>query len=132
MQDMSFRESVSLLKPVVLSGVVALASACSTPRLQTANTAAEQFAALKGNGQRAIAKNFYELGKGDEVKQLYWARHNTVGWVPGYGYGNSNRANPGSEDSGLKRRYINLPVPTYRDADGTVREEHLEVVEVVQ
>ena len=94
-------------------------SACAVT-LPGNRTAAEQFHALKGNGEKRIAKNFYELGQSDEVKNLYWAQRRAQ--EPGFA----------GEQPELQRKYVVLPVPSHRAPDGTIIESNNQVVEVVQ
>jgi hypothetical protein len=106
-------------------GVFLLAAglcSCASVKLPNSGTAAEQFAGLSGNSQRAIAKNFYELGSADEVKRLYWAQRR------------AQEAGGGQAEQGvtLQRRYVSIPVPEHIDPDGTVKEANNQIVEVVQ
>jgi hypothetical protein len=100
---------------------IALCS-CSSVKLPNSGAAAEQFAGLSGNGQREIAKNFYELGAADQVKRLYWAQRR------------AQEIGGGQAEQGvrLQRRYVSIPVPEHIDPDGTVKEASNQVVEVVQ
>ena len=50
-----------------------LVAGCSTPRLPNSQTASEQFSRL-GLGEKRVARTFYDLGAGDEIKRLYWAQ----------------------------------------------------------
>jgi hypothetical protein len=107
----------------VCASVISIAlCSCSTVRLPNSGTAAEQFAGLNGDGQRAIAKNFYELGASDEVKRLYWAQRR------------AQEVRGGQAEQGvtLQRRYVSIPVPEHVDPDGTIKEANNQVVEVVQ
>ena len=91
-------------------------------KLPNSGTATEQFAGLSGNGQRVIAKKFYELGAADQVKRLYWAQRR------------AQEAGGGQAEQGvgLQRRYVVVPVPEHVDPDGTIRDASNQVVEVVQ
>jgi hypothetical protein len=102
--------------------VTASLCSCASEKLSKSGTAAEQFAGLNGNGQRAIAKNFYELGASDEVKRLYWAQRR------------AQETPSGQTEQGvtLQRRYVSIPVPEHVDPDGTIKEANNQVVEVVQ
>lgn len=102
-------------------GLFALA-ACSSARLPIAHTAADEFAALHGNGQRAIARDFYDYGQGDATKRLYWAQRNLQQ------YGDP----PQEQHTSLQRKYVVLPVPEHTAPDGTLIEAHNEAVEIVQ
>jgi hypothetical protein len=95
---------------------------CTSVKLPNNGTAAEQFAGLSGNGQRAIAKNFYELGAADQVKRLYWAQRR------------AQETGGGQAEQGvtLQRRYVSIPVPDHVDPDGIIKEATNQVVEVVQ
>jgi len=102
--------------------VAASLCSCASVRLPNSGTAAEQFAGLSGNSQRAIAKNFYELGSADEVKRLYWAQRR------------AQETGGGKAEQGvtLQRRYVSIPVPEHVDPDGTIKEANNQIVEVVQ
>jgi len=91
-------------------------------KLPNSGTATEQFAGLSGNGQRVIAKKFYELGAADQVKRLYWAQRR------------AQEAGGGQAEQGvgLQRRYVVVLVPEHVDPDGTIRDASNQVVEVVQ
>jgi hypothetical protein len=95
---------------------------CASIKLPNSGTAAEQFAGLSGHSQRAIAKNFYELGSADEVKRLYWAQRR------------AQETGGGKAEQGvtLQRRYVSIPVPEHVDPDGTIKEANNQIVEVVQ
>lgn len=96
-------------------------TACSSLRLQTAGTVADQFAALHGNGEKGIAKNFYDLGQSDAAKSLYWAQRRA-----------QETGDPPQQQTSLERKYVVLPVPEHTAPDGTQIEAHQQVVEVVQ
>lgn len=94
---------------------------CASPKWQGSHTAADQFSSLS-NGQKAVAKNFYNLGQGDAMMRWYFGER-------------AKQANGlSSEASGpkLQRKYVVLPVPEHADPDGTVKEASNQVVEVVQ
>lgn len=112
---------VGLLSKLMVCGALLMMSACSSPKLANNGTAAEQFAALSGNGQKGVAKNFYELGEGDAVKRLYWAqrRAQETGDAP-------------PQHTALQRKYVVLPVPEHTAPDGTEIEANQQVVEVIQ
>lgn len=97
-------------------------SACSSPRLPIAHTAADEFAGLRGNGQRAIARDFYDYGQGDATKRLYWAQRRMQ---------ETGDPSPPQHTS-LQRKYVVLPVPEHTAPDGTRIEASQRVVEVVQ
>jgi hypothetical protein len=107
---------------VCLSLILVSICSCSSVKLPNSGTAAEQFAGLSGNGQREIAKNFYELGAADQVKRLYWAQRR------------AQEVGGGQAEQGaiLQRRYVSIPVPEHMDPDGTIKEANNQVVEVVQ
>jgi hypothetical protein len=50
-----------------------LLAGCSSPKLQTPQTASQQFSTLGSNHDKAIAKNFYSLGAGDAARRWYWS-----------------------------------------------------------
>jgi hypothetical protein len=111
------------LKPLSLVPLLSL-GACSSPKLINNDYAPARFAALSGNGEKRIAKDFYQMGGADQLKRAYWRQLNGVGYPE-----HKPVADAGT---GLQRRYVTLPVPAAIDPDGTVKEAHLEVVEVVQ
>ena len=94
----------------------------SPPRLVNQSDAAVQFSKL-GSGGRNIASTFYDLGAGDTVKRLYWAQRN-LQQNP-----NLSEASPVEK---LQRRFVNVPIPGFQDADGTLREPSVRAVEIVQ
>jgi hypothetical protein len=111
------------VKTLLLGVVVVFAAGCSTaPRFMSSQTAYEQYSAL-GAHDRAVAGNFYERGRADAVKSLYWAQRRAQET------GNSAAADPGA---GLQRKYINVPVPAHVEPDGTIKEATTQVIEVVQ
>jgi hypothetical protein len=101
---------------------VVILSSCASTKLPNTQTAAEQFSVL-GSREKAVAKNFYELGQGDAIKRLYWAQREAQ-----QGSGISDAAPPVR----LQRKYVVLPVPEHVDPDGTIKEASNQVVEVVQ
>src|SRR5437016_3648594 len=102
--------------------IVAVAlSSCTSTKLPNTQTAAEQFSVLGGR-EKAIARNFYDLGSGDAIKRLYFAQRNMQQ------YGGAAEA----QLTTLQRKYVVLPVPEHVDPDGTLREANNQVVEVVQ
>jgi hypothetical protein len=105
----------------ILLVAAGLSSSTST-KLPNSQTAAEQFSVL-GPGQKAVARNFYDLGSGDAIRRLYWAqrRDQEIGGV--------SDAQP---TANLQRKYVVLPVPEHVDPDGTIKEANNQVVEVVQ
>jgi hypothetical protein len=103
---------------IVLAGLCS----CASVKLPNNGTAADQFAGLSGNGQREIAKNFYELGAADQVKRLYWAQRRTQ----------ETGGGQAEQSIRLQRRYVSIPVPEHVDPDGTIKEASNQVVEVVQ
>jgi hypothetical protein len=110
-----------IMKRMLMLVVVGIAG-CSSPRLPIAHTAADEFAALHGNGQRAIARDFYDYGQGDTTKRLYWAQRRAQ----------ETGDPPPAQHAALQRKYITVQVPGYQDVDGTIREPSLQTIEVVQ
>jgi hypothetical protein len=110
-----------LLPKLALCAAGLMMGSCSSPKLPNTGTAAEQFAALSGNGQRGVAKNFYELGQSDAVKRLYWAQRRA-----------QETGDPPPQHTSLQRKYVVLPVPEHTAPDGTLIEANQQVVEVVQ
>jgi hypothetical protein len=109
------------MKRILILVVVGVCS-CASPRLPIAHTAADEFAALHGIGQRTIAHNFYDYGQGDATKRLYWAQRRA-----------QETGDPPSEGHvALQRKYITVKVPGYQDVDGTIREPSLQTIEVVE
>jgi hypothetical protein len=110
------------VKRLLIVGVLAASvSACSTPKLANSGTAAEQFAGLSGDGQKGIAKNFYQLGESDSIKRLYWAQRRA-----------QETGDPPPQHTSLQRKLVVLPVPEHTAPDGTQIEASQSVVEVVQ
>ena len=97
-------------------------SSCTSTKLPNTQTAAEQFSVL-GPGQKAVARNFYDLGSGDAIRRLYWAQRRAQET------GGVSDAQP---TTNLQRKYVVLPVPEHVDPDGTIKEANNQVVEVVQ
>jgi hypothetical protein len=106
----------------ILMLVVVGTCGCSSPHLPIAHTAADEFAALSGNGQRTIARDFYDYGQGDATKRLYWAQRRAQ----------ETGDQPSQQHAALQRKYVTLQVPGYQDVDGTLREPSLQTIEVVQ
>jgi hypothetical protein len=102
--------------------IAVILCSCSSAKLPNSGTTAEQFAALSGNGQRTIAKNFYELGAADQVKRLYWAQRRAQ----------ETGGSQAEQGVRIERRYVSIPVPEHIDPDGTIKEANNQVVEVVQ
>jgi hypothetical protein len=102
--------------------IAASLCSCASVKLPNSGTASEQFAGLNGNGQRTIAKNFYELGASDAVKRLYWAQRRV------------QETGGGQAEQGvsLQRRFVSIPVPEHVEPDGTIKEANNQIVEVVQ
>jgi hypothetical protein len=98
-----------------------LLEGCSTPKLPNSQTASEQFSRL-GTGEKRIARTFYDLGAGDEIRRLYWAQRRAQ----------ETGGNASAEPTSLQRKYVVLPVPEHVEADGTIKEANNHVVEVVQ
>ena len=102
--------------------VAASLSSCTSAKLPNTQTAAEQFSVL-GPGQKAVARNFYDLGSGDAIRRLYWAQRRAQ---------ETGGASDAQPTTNLQRKYVVLPVPEHVDPDGTIREANNQVVEVVQ
>jgi hypothetical protein len=111
---------------MAMIGSLLLLVSCTTPKLPTAQTASQQFAALGSNREKGIAKNFYSLGQGDAVKRWYWDNIEGHAERPV-----SSEAQAQQPDSGLQHKYVVLPVPEHVE-NGTVKAASQEVVEVVQ
>lgn len=73
---------------------------------------------LQDKQKAAKYKEGYDKGRSDEVKALYWAKRDV------------EKAADGAE--GLTRKYVEIPVPEHRTADGTVIEGGTRVMEVVE
>jgi hypothetical protein len=97
-------------------------SSCASTKLPNTRTAAEQFSVL-GAREKAVARNFYDLGSGDAIRRLYWAQRASQQ------YNGTADAQPGTN---LQRKYVVLPVPEHLEPDGTIKEATNEIVEVVQ
>ena len=97
-------------------------SSCASTKLPNTQTAAEQFSVL-GSREKAVARNFYDLGSGDAIRRLYWAQRASQQ------YNGTADAQP---TTNLERRYVVLPVPEHIEPDGTIKEASNQVVEVVQ
>ena len=97
-------------------------SSCASTKLPNAQTAAEQFSVL-GAREKAVARNFYDLGSGDAIRRLYWAQRASQQ------YNATADAQPATN---LRRKYVVLPVPEHLEPDGTIKEASNQVVEVVQ
>ena len=97
-------------------------SSCGSTKLPNTQTAAEQFSVL-GSREKAVARNFYDLGSGDAIRRLYWAQRASQQ------YNGTADAQP---TTNLERRYVVLPVPEHIEPDGTIKEASNQVVEVVQ
>ena len=108
------------MAPVAMASTLVLAG-CSTPRLPNSQTASEQFSRL-GPGEKAVARTFYDLGAGDEIKRLYWAQRRVQ---------ETGTVDP-QQTTSLQRKYVVLPVPEHVEPDGTVKEASNQVVEIVQ
>jgi len=98
-----------------------LVAGCSTPKLPNNQTAGEQFSRL-GYAEKRVARTFYDLGAGDEIKRLYWAQRRAQ----------EAGGTPSAAPTSLQRKYVVLPVPEHVEPDGTVKEANNQVVEVVQ
>ena len=97
-------------------------SSCASTKLPNTRTAAEQFSVL-GSKEKAVARNFYDLGSGDAIRRLYWAQRASQQ------YNGTADAQP---TTNLQRKYVVLPVPEHLEPDGTIKEASNQVVEVVQ
>jgi len=76
-----------------------------------------------GYHEKFVARNFYDLGSGDAIKRLYFAQRRAQ---------ESGRTAEASPVEKLQRKYVNLPYPSFTDADGVVREGGVRAVEIVQ
>jgi len=110
------------MRGVLLLAVIAV-SGCATsrPRLVNQEDAQIEFSKL-GSGGRAIASQFYNLGAGDSIKRLYWSQRRAQ----------ESGATADAQPTVLQRKYVNIRVPEQVDPDGTVKEAHNQVIEVVQ
>lgn len=98
-----------------------LVGCTSAPRLPNSETAAERYSTL-GYHEKWVAREFYDLGSGDQIKRLYWAQRASQE------RGSVSQADPVP----LQRRYINVPIPEHTDPDGTVKEANTQAMEIVQ
>ena len=72
----------------------------------------------KQNSESKAYSSGYTKGRSDEVKRLYWI---------------SKRLHEGDESDGpFHRGYYEIPVPEHVAADGTLIEEHTQIVEVIE
>jgi hypothetical protein len=97
-------------------------SSCASTKLPNTRTAAEQFSVL-GTREKAVARNFYDLGSGDAIRRLYWAQRASQQ------YNGRADAQPAKN---LQRKYVVLPVPEHLEPDGAIKEASNQIVEVVQ
>ena len=97
-------------------------SSCASTKLPNTWTAAEQFSIL-GAREKAVARNFYDLGSGDAIRRLYWAQRASQQ------FNGTADAQPATS---LQRKYVVLPVPEHLEPDGTIKEASNQIVEVVQ
>jgi hypothetical protein len=97
-------------------------SSCASTKLPNTRTAAEQFSVL-GSKEKALARNFYDLGSGDAIRRLYWAQRASQQY---------NGAADAQPATNLQRKYVVLPVPEHLEPDGTIKEASNQIVEVVQ
>ena len=97
-------------------------SSCASTKLPNTQTAAEQFSVL-GSREKAVARNFYDLGSGDAIKRLYWAQRRAQ---------ETSGVSDPQPTTNLQRKYVVLPVPEHVEPDGTIKEASNQVVEVVQ
>lgn len=97
-------------------------SSCASTKLPNTQTAAEQSSVL-GSREKAVARNFYDLGSGDAIRRLYWAQRASQQY---------NGTADMQPTTNLERRYVVLPVPEHVEPDGTIKEASNQVVEVVQ
>ena len=105
-----------------MASTLLVLAGCTTPQFPNSQTASEQFSRL-GHREKQVARTFYDLGAGDEIKRLYWAQRRAQET------GGTASAQPATA---LERKYVVLPVPEHTDPDGTIREANNQVVEVVQ
>ena len=97
-------------------------SSCASTKLPNSSTASERFSVLSGP-QKAVAREFYDLGSGDAVRRLYWGQRAAQ---------QSNGLSEADPPTKLQRRYVNVPVPEHVEPDGTVKEASNITVETVQ
>jgi hypothetical protein len=76
-----------------------------------------------GFREKAVARNFYDLGSGDAIKRLYWAQRRAQ---------ETSGVSDAQPTTNLQRKYVVLPVPEHVEPDGTIKEASNQVVEVVQ
>ena len=97
-------------------------SSCASTKLPNTQTAAEQFSVL-GAREKAVARNFYDLGSSDAIRRLYWAQRASQQY---------NATAAVQPTTNLQRKYVALPVPEHVEPDGTIKEASNQIVEVVQ
>ncbi|MBV8141685.1 MAG: hypothetical protein JOZ60_06530 [Verrucomicrobia bacterium] len=73
--------------------------------------------------QKAVAREFYDLGSGDAIRRMYWGQRAAQA---------SNGVSEADPATKLQRRYVSVPVPEHVDPEGTIKEPSNVVVETVQ
>ena len=106
---------------VVLLVAIGLSS-CASTKLPNMRTAEVQFSAL-GAREKAVARNFYDLGSGDAIRRLYWAQRASQQF---------NGTADAQPTTSLQRKYVVLPVPEHLEPDGMIKEASNQIVKVVQ
>ena len=106
----------------LILGAVVFLSSCASTKLPNSSTASERFSVLSGS-QKAVAREFYDLGAGDTIRRLYWHQRDSQ-QTSGV-----SEADPATK---LQRRYTVVPVPEHVDPDGTIKEPSNIVIETVQ
>ena len=97
-------------------------TSCASTKLPNSSTASERFSVLSGS-QKAVAREFYDLGSGDAVRRLYWGQRAAQA---------SNGVSDADQATKLQRKYTVVPVPEHIDPDGTIKEPSNIIVETVQ
>jgi hypothetical protein len=115
----------SKIKALSCAAALALSACANQTRMRTAQTAPEIYHSLSGPSKSAFASG-YEYGKADETKTLYWATFRR-GWLPPL----AKQEQEAAKEEGLRRTYVNLPVPEHTAPDGTVIEAHYQPTEEV-
>ena len=100
----------------------AVLTSCASTKLPNSSTASERFSVLSGS-QKAVAREFYDLGAGDAVRRLYWGQRAAQA---------SNGVSDADPATKLQRKYTVVPVPEHVDPDGTIKEPSNIIVETVQ
>lgn len=116
------------MKNLLLAICLLLFAACTPIHFAGSGPASREFSML-GNDykKKYVAKQFYDLGVSDATKAVYWDLRRMQEPGP-----NEKLTSDAEEQPVLRRKYVTIPVPAYRDSDGTVRDASNQVVEVVQ